>query len=1405
MAAMSTEQTPPQDSQEQLAAPAPVTPRRRRRWIRFVVLLLCAVVVVVLLLPTLISSRTGVALIENAISERIAGSVQIARLSLSWRGNCSAQDISVLDVQGRQVLTVADARVDEGLFGLLVGGGDVEALTVTTTTAHLHVAPDHEVSLVAALADPATTLPLSGQAADELSYTLDAPHLTIAYVDKQLALQASKPLQVYPAGAPAPADKTLIVDDLKVTQEDQTYHITGQAQAQVTLAADFSEALAGLSGAVNVDLDSSIAPDQSNVQFSTNWRGVAIDVDGSDQVRPVNFACSGDLKVQEAGILGIAQYQGGLGEGKVEFDMQHVGENDHFDIDGLLQTILTGKPWTAPQMSLRADGTIDLAAVAGAAPGAIKLRQNVLVEKGRIQVKDLHLEHKLQQTVRGQLALSEIRAAVDGEPVVLEPVTVDLDAAVQPQRGLVLGKTGITSSFVDLRASGDMTDMQADFDARLSALHEQLNQILDLDEWQLGGELSGRLAVHRASDEHFDLQAELSATDVVVQSESTRMRTTTASLQHSGRLVLSDEHEVRLSTDNTNWNVDNQISGQLSGWYDFASGTFSADVGTADVDLAYLMKQVITTEAQPESQLKGQVALKASIQRSQSDGDVVSNGSCAVKALRMKGHSVGDQDLQIAWQSAQLNPDTLALNVEQLNFKNDKFDAQASLSYAPTAEVKEIDWDFVREAVLAGQPIELPQVTASASGSFDLPTVLALLPEGKSAEGSGLTAGTLLVEDLHLRGGGAAALRASVKGHDLTVQSAQGVQQLPDATAEMDIALKKGSGLVLSRFDFQSPVAEISAAGDLKKGVVATINGDVADLRRVGLAGYLPDELQDLDGRIKSELRIQPSGTTGEYGFELASTAENVQFGSPPTRQVIEVIKITHRGQLQLAEGQQPSVHIERLEVESKPLEVELTDADVAWTEPVSVSGRVRSSLDLATGLAMLAAINAVESAPPLAGRLSVVAQCSRSDGILSLDGSGGIDDFVIDNGSAPPVRDKLSMNYQLSLDPAQHSVKLDRLQLASRFLSGDFNGQVADYDRNVLVSVQGQTEHSFDELTELMHAVAPQTAGVIAFAGRGSGPLSIRGPLFDDQHTFRLGGLNATFGTGWAGAELYGLALGPARMMLEMDQGRVLIPKTTVQAPGGAVHMTGLIDLNAPEPVLIIPEDTLILDKVEVNRELANTLLSHINPVFGYMATVDGIISLRTRDINLPFGDTFEQEAAGSGNVDLSQLKARPAGLLAELLRLGGVNESTTHNITVSGLDFVIRNGRIEHRNFRMTFPGNFDLRFHGSVGFDDTLDLVVSVPVRQALLERLKIRDPRLVEALSDARVEIPIVGTRENPKLDLSAVDISKLIKPTLDKLPDLIDIFGGGKNSDDNTKGQPRPRTGERKSEKKKKRD
>ncbi len=108
---------------------------------------------------------------------------------------------------------------------------------------------------------------------------------------------------------------------------------------------------------------------------------------------------------------------------------------------------------------------------------------------------------------------------------------------------------------------------------------------------------------------------------------------------------------------------------------------------------------------------------------------------------------------------------------------------------------------------------------------------------------------------------------------------------------------------------------------------------------------------------------------------------------------------------------------------------------------------------------------------------------------------------------------------------------------------------------------------------------------------------------------------------------------------------------------------------------------------------------------------------------------------------------------LAAELANLLGAKNTTMTLATEESVPVQVANGRVKHENFAFKVSGT-TLRTSGSVGFDDTLDLVVDVPLPKDL-PVLK-NNPLMQKAVAGKVVKVPVKGTLAKPQIDAKAFE-------------------------------------------------
>ena len=454
----------------------------------------------------------------------------------------------------------------------------------------------------------------------------------------------------------------------------------------------------------------------------------------------------------------------------------------------------------------------------------------------------------------------------------------------------------------------------------------------------------------------------------------------------------------------------------------------------------------------------------------------------------------------------------------------------------------------------------------------------------------------------------------------------------------------------------------------------------------------------------------------------------------------------------------------------SEPIELTAEKVHLEVGKEFLASGNVRLSADIAKCVLAAAPFAKWKEPPNVSGNLTWTAEAKSTAEHIDLSGSGRIEEFVIE-GDGNDKNDKksfrqenIAFEHEVGLDYLADRITLKKMNLLSDALSFQMRGKIEKFRSDCLLDLKGTYTGSWEQLIALLHQFAPDTRQAILIHGETTGEIILTGParradlrpVFHDMH--------ATTGIGWSHAEFSGLKIAQVRVSPVLSDGQVSIPQTVVDASGGKMRIAGTIDLRGEQPVYRLTGNVKILEGITIDRELCRRLLTRFNPVFGQLASAEGRVSLETKDLVLPLSSEIKQAGSGSGHLDLTGLKVQPEGILAELVALGTITTGDTSPITVRGIDFVIRNGRVHYDNFIMIFPDDFDLRFYGSVGFDDTLDLVVSVPIRAGLLKKLKVFGPisDYIRVLEGVRVEIPLMGTRQEPIPDFSKVDINELIK-------------------------------------------
>lgn len=698
-------------------------------------------------------------------------------------------------------------------------------------------------------------------------------------------------------------------------------------------------------------------------------------------------------------------------------------------------------------------------------------------------------------------------------------------------------------------------------------------------------------------------------------------------------------------------------------------------------------------------------------------------------------------------------------------------------------------------ALLTGEELTLPEMSLDAGASINLVALTKALPSlVEIRKDVTITGGTLWLKDLVLRGGAEREFRfdagfADVRGNRAVPTGEPEKFELEPITMKLASALVAGSGLTFRQLLLQSSFAQLDGKGT-PKDFQANFNADLAKAR-TEVGKVIDLEKYAWAGAITGNLRTQATG--GDKAIVVTGLLNGADLAVD--------------GNSLLPAGRKLRLDLTGLDVGPEPGRFVLKGVSVDFGQILLASGTgqfdansgaltANATIDRGdiAGLLRTAQAFGVKLVKPVTGSLAGKIDATResSTGPIVVGGAMALIKLRIDG--KPVGLEQATFKPDISIDPSLDSIRIVAASLESDAIALTASGTVSKLAMDKLLDIRGHYRGQWDKIMAIAHELVPETKDVV-MAGPLESDFTLTGPAARPTLTPVYRNMQAKAGVGWQTARLMGFELSKADMPITFKDGRIVVPATQILAPGGKVNLAATVDLSEADPRLLMPGKLVVLDNLEINREVGRKVLSRLNPIFGQLLSLQGRITLVTTDIDVPLGEAIKKRGTGSGHVDLTGLQFEPDGLMAALLELGGLGGKQL--VQVGAADFVIKDGAIRYENFAMTFGKSFELIFRGAVRFDDSVDMVVSMPVRAALLKKLGVGGSAAQYAalLEGARIDLPIVGTREKPGLDFAKVDIRPLIKKAAEKMlkkkaGGLLDgILGSGLPGSSASDGQP----------------
>jgi hypothetical protein len=346
----------------------------------------------------------------------------------------------------------------------------------------------------------------------------------------------------------------------------------------------------------------------------------------------------------------------------------------------------------------------------------------------------------------------------------------------------------------------------------------------------------------------------------------------------------------------------------------------------------------------------------------------------------------------------------------------------------------------------------------------------------------------------------------------------------------------------------------------------------------------------------------------------------------------------------------------------------------------------------------------------------------------------------------------------------------IEQSELTSDALNFHLQGGVAALTSAPVATIEGVCRYDWEQLTR-------QYPGLIGpdlkLYGSHQSPVKLTFPMSGDSSSRNQ--MAGSVSLMWDRGEWYALPIGGGTLAVDLSPERIKVRPVKVTIAEGTAKFGPAIERSTKGAVLLQTPERL-LDRVQLTDEICHEWLKYISPLSADAARVRGSFTVdNTKVLQVPL-DRWQQMSA-EGLVQIHSAEMRPGPLAMQFITLSKQIEALRRGtpfdpqavdpekplmtITRQAVPCKVENGRVYHKDLTIVLR-DLSVTSSGSVGFDDSLDLVAQVEVP----EKWKIRG-KPVREIWGASIQIPIRGTITRPQMDPRVIQslMDRLVRGTV----------------------------------------
>ncbi|MCE5326597.1 MAG: AsmA-like C-terminal region-containing protein [Planctomycetaceae bacterium] len=779
---------------------------RRRRWPWIVAIVVVVLAALVFAAPYVASTTWGKDAIVSSINKRIDQTVTVGTLSLTWMGPCEIKDVRVLDSRDRQIALIRSVNLQRGVLGLALSPYHFDKVTLTDPRVTIFVGEPSEETGPSSAQLPEPVGQVVVVDAQVLLQRPDGRSIDVRQLNADLTLDTLDRVKGQFHGALASGGDvsgTVNLDNIQegfsqgIDRLSGTFAVASDRPVNLGPLVHFADASLPFQGTANLrtsgavaqrKLDATIVADAKGLTSARPQHGQtqAMDVRIETRVSGDNGIAHGTTIINSSAGRLDAQWAYPLGA-----PLPQLGGGD------ILEAIWGGRDLNLPDLTLKGSGKFDMPALARSVPALLNVQGGVQITGGTLALDDLSLTGGPKAAVAMHAALNDFTAQKSGKTISLQPVTLNLDAAMDGEKGLQIRQGKLDSDFLKAAASGAATDMNLTYRVDVGELRSQLGEVFDLHALPEKGLAEGTATMSKAAEDRVALEVKLSARDFHQRVGGRSVAIEQATLVQTGHILIERRRPVQLVVERGQAVVGQDLTASDNGRYDFRTGAMSLDVNVTQSRLEGLAALVRSAAAPDLPEMRGGLTAKARMTRSAQGVFDLILGDARVQGLQAL--SSGRPAPTAAIDAAFSGEMKIASDRTTATIKTTGKAAaiEASLAYSTGATWPASARDLLAAAT-EGKPLNMPPLTVALTGRIDATELSKAVPALVAMGGDTvLHGGTMDIREASLRGGPQPSFNAQAEIASLNLT--RGGRPIAIAKGTLDVAMSIQQDTLISR------------------------------------------------------------------------------------------------------------------------------------------------------------------------------------------------------------------------------------------------------------------------------------------------------------------------------------------------------------------------------------------------------------------------------------------------------------------------------------------------------------------------------------------------------------------------------------------------------------------------------